>query len=71
MVESKQGRRKTHARWDAAGNRGRRGKGDISTFFIPKFEDKWSAKDLYSVFKELGDIDEVIITPRRAPFKIV
>lgn len=50
------------------GSDGRGGNMDmegLSTFFFTKFDDKWTARDLYIEYKELGDIDEVIIPPKK------
>lgn len=35
------------------------------SFFVIEFGEKWKAKDLFFEFKELGEIAEVIIPPRR------
>lgn len=36
-----------------------------TSFFVAEFDDKWMAKDLYYDLKDLGEIDEVVIPPRR------
>lgn len=38
---------------------------DTTTIFVTEFDDKWRAWDLFFEFKELGDIGEVIIPPKR------
>lgn len=41
------------------------GGSSISTFFLTSFADKLRAKDLYEVLNDMGDIDKVIIPPKR------
>lgn len=60
------------SKWDVVGRNGKaedkggiRGAEGSSSFFITEFGDKWSAQDLYEEFKSMGDIEEVIISPRR------
>lgn len=36
-----------------------------STFFFTDFAESWGAKDLYFEFKELGEIDEIVIHAKR------
>lgn len=36
-----------------------------TSFFVTDFGEKWKAKDVYFEFKELGEIEEVAIPPRR------
>ncbi|XP_058750760.1 uncharacterized protein LOC131623755 [Vicia villosa] len=36
-----------------------------SSFFVTEFGEKWKAKDLFFEFKVLGEIEEVVIPPRR------
>lgn len=35
------------------------------TLFFPDFEDCWSAKDLFFEFKEVGEIDEIVIPTKK------
>ncbi|XP_058783228.1 uncharacterized protein LOC131657894 [Vicia villosa] len=57
-------------KWDIAreGKRMAKGSETSSSFFITEFRDRWRARDLYFEFKELGDIEEVVIPPRKDRF---
>ncbi|XP_058740912.1 polyadenylate-binding protein, cytoplasmic and nuclear-like [Vicia villosa] len=37
----------------------------VSTFFVTEFPEEYGAKDLYNVFSEFGEVDEVIIPSKR------
>lgn len=52
-------------KWDAESSKKRRVKSNISTFFLTSFAKKVKEKGLYEVLKDLGDINEVIIPPKR------
>lgn len=59
------------------GDRGNKGKWDIlktgqgvvvvsvSTYFYFDFDESWSAKDLFFEFKEVGEIEEIVIPPKK------
>ncbi|XP_058758209.1 uncharacterized protein LOC131631431 [Vicia villosa] len=38
---------------------------ETTTFFVTEFPEECGAKELYAIFKDYGEIDEVIIPPRR------
>ncbi|CAI8614009.1 unnamed protein product [Vicia faba] len=42
-----------------------KGEAKSSSFFITEFAEKFRARDLYQFLKEVGDIDEVIISAKR------
>lgn len=53
-------------KWDVAGGGGKKEAGkSVSTFYVTNFGNSWKARDLLFEFKELGDVDEVVIPPRR------
>ncbi|XP_058759365.1 uncharacterized protein LOC131632637 [Vicia villosa] len=56
--------------WDIAkeGRRRVNGKDVISSFFVMEFGVRWRARDLLMEFKELGDIEEVVIPPKKDKF---
>lgn len=37
----------------------------VTSFFITEFGGKWSVKDLLYELKEYGELEEVVIPPRR------
>lgn len=37
----------------------------ITSFFFTDFDSKWTAKDLFFEFKELGKVDEILIPPKK------
>lgn len=39
--------------------------GNVTSFFFIEFDDKWIARDIYGVFKKMGEIDEVFILRKR------
>lgn len=39
--------------------------GPLTSFFITEFNNVWKAKYLFMEFKGLGDLKEVVISPRR------
>lgn len=53
------------SRWHIAGSGVGRFEGLTTSFFITEFNDNWKAKDLYFELKDLGDLVEVIISPRK------
>ncbi|XP_058759070.1 uncharacterized protein LOC131632317 [Vicia villosa] len=55
-------------RYRRGGGRGNRKEGERKaciSFFITEFGDKWKTKDLFFEFKDLREIDEVVIPPKR------
>ncbi|XP_058734175.1 uncharacterized protein LOC131605900 [Vicia villosa] len=64
------GGRDRKLQWDIAREGGRRmnEKDIISSFFITEFGVRWRARDLLMEFKELGDIEEVFIPPKKDKF---
>lgn len=44
---------------------GRGGEGEVTTFLFTEFSEDCGAKELYNVFKEYGNVDEVIIPPKK------
>lgn len=52
--------------WDVANRwRNKGGEAAITSFFITEFRDKWKAQDLLFELKEFGDLEEVVIPPKR------
>src|SRR4051812_47829750 len=58
-------RKKARVSWDAVRNEEIRKAGKQSTFYFTEFDDKWKAKDVYEVFKRMGEIIEVFIPRNR------
>ncbi|XP_058755922.1 uncharacterized protein LOC131629137 [Vicia villosa] len=58
-------KRNSRTKWDATVGGGRNESEVLSTFFFTDFDDKWKAKDMYEVFKKMGDIDEVYIPNKK------
>lgn len=52
-------------KWDVAGGGRKKEGAAVTSVFFTQFGSKWKAKDLIFEFKELGDIDEVVIPPKR------
>lgn len=38
---------------------------NFTTFFITEFGDKWRVQDLFFELKEFGELEEIVIPPRR------
>lgn len=64
-VSSNHSARRDGVKWYAEGSENTSREDNISTFFLTSFVDKVRAKDLYEALKVLGDIDQVIIPPKR------
>ncbi|XP_058732712.1 uncharacterized protein LOC131604256 [Vicia villosa] len=62
--------RRRETKWDIAreGKRMDKQKASSSSFFVTEFGDRWKARDLFFEFKNLGEIEEVVIPPRKDKF---
>lgn len=63
LVNRNQVRRAT-GKWDILKNGKGKVQGPSTTFFFTYFVESWSAKDLFFEFKELGEIDEIVISSK-------
>src|SRR4051812_23387793 len=55
----------TSSRWDIFKNPMEGDRGDITSFFITDFEQKWGARDLFFEMKNFGVVDEIVIPPKK------
>src|SRR4051812_48282627 len=63
-VGRRKGRNSGSGYWDVAGGGAGRLE-SVSTTFLTEFGEKWKARDLFFELKELGDLEEVVVSPRR------
>ncbi|XP_058775246.1 uncharacterized protein LOC131649501 [Vicia villosa] len=68
-VERNSFRREGVGKWDVARGEGRKTEGAAaSSFFFTEFGSRWKTRDLMFEFKDMRDIDEVVIPSKRDKF---